>query len=100
MPAGGVFQTEPPGGCLRQAFVRIVLSIAHSGRGNARLSDAAIYCWEHADWIPGLGRGNIADCIPIYGFSVSPLHHLDFAYNSHNDPVEHSALCKKCTDVM
>ena len=36
-----------------------------------------------------LGWGNIADCIPSFGFRVSCLH-LDFAYNSHGDGVKHS----------
>eukprot|EP00956_Cyclotella_meneghiniana_P036192 scaffold122748_cov22-Cyclotella_meneghiniana.AAC.2 len=78
LPAGGVFQTEPPGGCLRQAveFGTCILSsrgrmirwihplkfcrihcgyiIQNAARLDLRLSDAAICRGEHADWIPGL----------------------------------------------
>ena len=45
LPAGGVFQTEPPGGCLRQALdnIRNVLSTANSGRGITY----CIFRWIH-----------------------------------------------------
>eukprot|EP00956_Cyclotella_meneghiniana_P037948 scaffold147059_cov38-Cyclotella_meneghiniana.AAC.2 len=45
LPAGGVFPTEPPSGCLRQALdnIRNVLSTANSGRGIT----CCIFRWIH-----------------------------------------------------
>ena len=51
LPAGGVFQTEPPGGCLRQALIRNVYSLSSRGRevrfsfGGSILSNSSrIHC--------------------------------------------------------